>query len=856
MCIYGIQKIRRGLTASLGVFGFLFCVAGLGSAADLDAARRELNAGNYAHGARLCQQALDEKEPGETWRLLLAEAYLIQGRLTEAQAVLTAGLERYPSSLRMRWLGHDILQQSGQSQPAESLATEIIALCNSRPYAYRDPVSLVLLGKAALLRGADPRQVLEKLFDQAKRADPDCRDAWLASGELALTKHDFELAAKTYREGLARFPADPDFHCGLAKAYFPSDRQAMLKSAAEALRGNPHHLPSLLLLADHAIDGERYATADELLDQVLAVNPEQSEAWAYRAVIRQLKNDAPGVDEARRQAFKNWPANPRVDHLIGLKLSQKYRFTEGSEFQRRALRFDPGYWPAMIQLAQDLLRLGQESEGWQLASRVHEGDAYDVVAFNLLTLKDTLAQYTAVTNADFIVRMKPAEAGLYGQRVLQLLARAKTTLGAKYGLSPTAPTTVEIFAEPKDFAVRTFGLPGESGYLGVCFGSVITANGPAAQQAHPSNWETMLWHEFAHVITLQMTHNKMPRWLSEGISVYEERQANPAWGQRLTPRFREMILEDKLTQVGNLSAVFLTATNALDLQFAYFESSLVVEFLVNRYGLEELKKVLQDLGQGREVNQALEAHLAPLPQIDQGFKAFALDRAQKLAPSLDWRKPAPAILANPQSEAFESWARLHPHNYWALTVQARNLVAARQFKAAQAPLKLLLEAYPEDSSPDNAYRMLAEACRGLNETQLEQQTLAKLATLDSDAMDVYLRLIELAVAAKDWPEVLRNTDRCLAVNPLVAPPHRFKALAHESLGQRDEAVDSYRLVLRLDPTDPAEVHYRLARLLHQKNDPAAKREVLQSLEEAPRYRDALRLLLEIEGRAGAQARQP
>ena len=38
----------------------------------------------------------------------------------------------------------------------------------------------------------------------------------------------------------------------------------------------------------------------------------------------------------------------------------------------------------------------------------------------------------------------------------------------------------EVFAEQKDFAVRTFGMPDNPGYLGVCFGSVITANGPAA----------------------------------------------------------------------------------------------------------------------------------------------------------------------------------------------------------------------------------------------------------------------------------------------------------------------------------------------------------------------------------------
>jgi len=43
------------------------------------------------------------------------------------------------------------------------------------------------------------------------------------------------------------------------------------------------------------------------------------------------------------------------------------------------------------------------------------------------------------------------------------------------------------------------------------------------------------------------------------------------------------------------------------------------------------------------------------------------------------------------------------------------------------------------------------------------------------------------------------------------------------------------------------VHFRLARLLRQRSDPAAKRHALQALEEAPRFRDAHRLLLEING---------
>ena len=74
------------------------------------------------------------------------------------------------------------------------------------------------------------------------------------------------------------------------------------------------------------------------------------------------------------------------------------------------------------------------------------------------------------------------------------------------------PVTVEIFPQQQDFAIRTFGLPGGEGFLGVCFGRVITANSPASQGDSPSNLDSVLWHEFCHVVTLEKTSNRMPRW--------------------------------------------------------------------------------------------------------------------------------------------------------------------------------------------------------------------------------------------------------------------------------------------------------------------------------------------------------
>src|SRR5262249_13449607 len=172
-----------------------------------------------------------------------------------------------------------------------------------------------------------------------------------------------------------------------------------------------------------------------------------------------------------------------------------------------------------------------------------------------------------------------------------------------------------------------------------CFGNVVTANSPAAHFEHPVNWQAVLWHEFCHVITLQMTRNKMPRWLSEGISVYEEGQANPSWGQRMNAQYRAMVLGDDLAPVSDLSGAFLAPPSPQHLQFAYYEASLVVEFLVQKFGLDRLKAILVDLGEGIEINQAIEKHTAPMETIEKDFASYAKQLAQSLAPGLDFEKP-------------------------------------------------------------------------------------------------------------------------------------------------------------------------------------------------------------------------
>ena len=860
--------LRPGRT--IGAVLSLLALLGLRVVADdLADARTLLRTGKYEPCVALCEKQAADAYPAEEWKSVHVGALLAIGRYEQAETVVSNALVKAENSIRLRLLGIETANRSGNPTRAESRLKQINELGTSRLWAYREAADLVALGRVALRLGADPKSVLERLFMPARKAAPDLRDAWIASGELALGKNDFALAAKTYTEALKQFPDDPDLLYGLALAYRPSTPKKTGELIDQVLEKNENHVPSLLLTVDHLVDAEEYGEAEKLLVRALKVNPWHPEAWAYRAVLAHLRNDVQAEAEARGQGLKFWKTNPEVDHLVGRKLSQKYRFSEGAACQRRALIFDPNYLPARMQLAEDLLRLGEEAEGWKLAEDVHQRDGYDVTAYNLVTLRGTMDKFQAVTNEHFVIRMSAPEARLYGDRALALLERARSRLAEKYGVELASPTIVEIFPEQKDFGVRTFGMPGNPGFLGVCFGRVITANSPASQAGHPNSWEAVLWHEFCHVVTLQMTQNKMPRWLSEGISVYEELQANPGWGQTINPRFREMILGDDLKPVRELSAAFLTPKSDLHVQFAYLQSALVVEFLVDRYGFDRLKAILRDLADGMDINESIPKRTVRMAEFEKEFATFAKARAESLGPGLDWKRPDTARRAlnrlRPEgADPLPPKPTLPPdatadsvgRNFWALMELAGRLVSEGKWAEAKAPLQTLIELCPSHTGPDNAYALLAAAHKGLNETAEERAALEKWAALDADALDAFLRLMELAASAQDWKGVAQNAERSIAVNPLLPQPYRQLGRAWEELGEPAQAIGAYRKLLLLDPPDPAEVHFRLARLLQREGDPSAKREALQALEEAPRFREAHRLLLEVAKAKDASTNAP
>lgn len=848
------STIAVSFNAAAVAFGF--CIILLSSTAsfaapsstpleDVEECQTMLRTGKYAECLAATTKAIEEKSYGEEWPVLKAQAELALGKYPEALATIAAGIERYSWSVRLRALQYEAALANGQKELAAEATVKTEELASSSAWRYTDADDLIALGDIALALGADAKAVQEGFFERARRNYPSRPDGFIAAARLALAKGDPSFAAELLQKAVTDFPDQPDIQYLYAQAVAGVDEELAAKLIQTVFEINPNYAPALLDIAEKQIMGESYSDAETTLQQILAVNPNQPEAHALRAVIFHLQGNATAEEESRNAGLKFAPKNPKVDHLIGTRLSRKYRFREGAAAQRKALEADPDFVDAKIQLAQDLLRLGEEAEGWQLAEEAHKKDGYNTTVFNLLQLKDSLDRFTTVTTEHFEIRMEKNEAAVYGARTAELLEEAWTVLAARYEYTPETPVFVEIYSRPEDFAVRTFGMPDVAGFLGVCFGRVVTANSPASRKESPTNWESVLWHEFCHVITLQKTGNRIPRWLSEGISVYEERCRDARWGQRMSPDFRDRILGGKVRPVSELSSAFLKAESGEDLNFAYFESSMVVEHIVNLHGRPALNAILSDLNTGVQINDAIERHAGGLAAFEASFTEYLKKEASELAPNADLKPFTPEMGALASVDQAKAFVEANPTHIGGLLTLASLQIKAGDNTGAEQNLRKAIELFPEDESSSNARTRLAELYR-TQKSDHEAAVLAEQVAITADDIASAVRLQELSIQKEDWKTAADLGNYIFGVDPFQPTAIRHSADAAEKLNDTEQSVRWLERLAVLQPDDMPRINFRIANVLKAVDKPRARRYVLLALEQAPRFREAHALLLELK----------
>ncbi|MEO5896747.1 MAG: tetratricopeptide repeat protein [Vicinamibacterales bacterium] len=714
-----------------------------------------------------------------------------------------------------------------------------------------DGASLTRAARAAQALGlAQEANSLFRAAAASAAGDPAINTAW---GLLFLEKFNEVEAAKSFSTVIEADPLWAPAQVGLAAALADENPPLAATTATRALQIDGTLDSAELLLAQLELDNSRYDAARERLNRVVTANPQQLDARALLAAMSYVKGDRAAYEIETRKILEVHPTFGEVYRATADLTARHYRFDEAVALAKRAIALDPSSARAHGELGMHLLRTGDEAEARRSLERSFNADRFNRVTFNLLQMLDKLDGFTVVREGDLIVKMQADEAPVLRQYAVPLAIDALKTLSAKYQFTPKGPITLEIFPVHDDFAVRNLGLPGMIGALGACFGRVITMDSPRARPPGEFSWQATLWHEMAHVVTLQMSQQRVPRWLTEGISVYEEARARSEWGRDMEVPFAVALEKSKTLPLKDLNAGF---TSPETIALAYFEASVLVDHIVQTYGDEKLHALLRSYGEGIEGDAALTRALGvSMEQLQGGFdktvdqRFGALRAALRSAPDMD-------KFAMGDPATVKAAALANPNNY-ALQLAYGRALASSKDQAAFEPLEKAAALVPVAIGEDSPRLMMAQLAEQLGDDPRALKEYQAFLEHDHTAVEPARRLALLADKAGNGVASAIAYERVVALDP-------FDAAAHTGLGriamkknQAATAVREFTAAMALRPADRAAAHCDLGEALLVSGRPAdAKREALAALELAPSYERAQDLLLNaIKSSPGGQARQ-
>ena len=129
----------------------------------------------------------------------------------------------------------------------------------------------------------------------------------------------------------------------------------------------------------------------------------------------------------------------------------------------------------------------------------------------------------------------------------------------------------------------------------------------------------ILKHELTHSFVSQMSGNRCPTWLNEGIAQVEEGKSSAAYGHRLA----QLFASGNEVPFNMLEGSFMNLS-APEASVAYAESLAATEYIRDAYGMSEITRILELLSQGSSTEAALRA------TIHTDYRQFRDEMSQAL----------------------------------------------------------------------------------------------------------------------------------------------------------------------------------------------------------------------------------
>jgi len=749
--------------------------------------------GNYAESLKAAEKWVGLAPFNANALVEQAKTLSLMGRYDPAIGLIRSALKKNKSSLKARFHLADLLYKTGRRDEAKKLAKESVIIQSFNDLSGEEKVFLsqlyAMLNELEYAAEAAVYGDLDFNGKKGRNYDYERFEALLALGDIfrrtrlgtgGADKGSGNCALSCYRDALKVNRFLPEAHLGLAHTrFYVLNTSKAMNHLDNALEANPVHYDSLALKAHILIISRNYSTALELIQKGLAQNPNEKGLIGMKAAIHFFKGENEAYEEAIKKAHKVDRFYGEVFFRMGEQMIFHYRFPEAEQFARKCLEVDPDYSEAYILLGRALANLGREDEAKLALQKSMKLDPFNYPwRKNMLQVLSDLETFLEVNNQQFKMKIDVDEANImrhflpkWGDLSLKLLKK-------RYGYETNEKILLEMFPENQDFAVRTIGFTG-FGALGACFGKVVTLLSPKVKQMRGQfSWVSTLHHELCHVFTLEESNYRIPRWLTEGISVYEEEMLNPNQRRNMDMELFVSYFNEALFSLKNFNQGFMGPR----VLFAYYQGGLTVKYIVERYGIEALLKMVRAYGKDLSTNGVLKRVLnTEVEEFDIAFKQWLWDNL------LSKVKLYPIYGAQQRSVIIDD-LKLDPKNpekliraAWACAQNNKNIDAL-----------YYLNKLPKNLSESKEVILIqARIAHSQGNNKQSEAYYKQAIDLGADDLDLWRHLADLAAKKDDMDlmvEYLKKAKACFPSYITAGSPCQMLIQIYQKQKKEDEAV--------------------------------------------------------------------
>ena len=758
--------------------------------------------------------------------------------IKDAEAIIA----KHEKHFLARWVRARILRDKGDMPAADKEVRWFVREYSDSENADKpitDAETLLIVGQAAAenaLWNNRPQQfsfILNEVYRDALKFDPDCWQAENLAGRMLLDKHNRADALDAFDKALKINPKAAEALLGKGLVAFDTfDLKDAERYADQALQVNPKHPEALRLKADVLIVGGDLANAERLLTAAKIINPRDEATLARLAACYHLMNKPDEVAKLLKEA-ESFDAKPAVFfHDLGATLEARKQYTKAEEFFRKAAKLRPMLPGSRAGLGMLLMRTGQEGEARKTLETVLKADPFNVRVSNSLRVLKHLDGYQTIETPHYVLKFDAKTDKILAAFLADYLEETHAELKKQFAYEPPGKVLIEVFSTREMFSGRTIALPSlPDAAAGACSGRVISFPSPVAPGTRPFNWARVVRHEQTHAFNLIQTDYRVPHWLTEGLAVRSEGGERPlSWMAVL----RERHASGKLLDLDNITLAFVRPRSEDDWPLAYCQALLYVEYTTKTHGEAAIAKLLDAYRTGGDTASVLKKELGvEKTDFESGYRKYVEGVVKASSP----RKRAEKTLTFAELEtAFKKtpddadiMARLAAeYARRNKPADAKKLTEAALEKEKGHPLASVVKArmMTRDKDEAGALKVLEEAAKE-----------------NPDDSRVLLALGKAYIEGKDLAKATEAFERGRKAAPFDGDWLTDLARLYASLKKDAELISVLVEMAGRDPDDLA-VRVKLARL-HLKDKPAiAERFARESLFIDVMNEEARELLLE------------